>query len=360
MSSVNEEETDTEESGLSRAASRKASSSNYNAYPQRMSVSSVGSPNGGSSRSESQPCTIRHMKIKERSCSERSDSGFSESANQLNNTNNLATNTCETKLNGDKMPENNPKNVKENGKLVKMVNILNETKEDSKSIAIDQPVNPNLLKTKLERIVSLQLEDEIEDRIVENTKSNDDNNDLQISSQKESKEVNTLNEALDRKVHIERSKSGNITKEVVNGGSKLGLVIDPISSELNYDIKRYHLDGNSVRLRKQSLENHVKKDLAVAPAPAATSSSAPTIKAASATTIKVPNRVSDLKSKFDMGIVSTTAAVAVKQSSSIADKPASRVAKLKINLDFGSSDKGNSRTMFAYLVMVNCCCGFLL
>lgn len=292
MASLNEEDTDpTADDSTRHAFGRKASQ-------QRLS-----------SASQTQPCTIRHMKVKERSCSERSDSGFSE---------------CEKKS-------------IEAAKVRKDSTTVHSGK-------VERILNANLLKNKLERIASLQFDEE-ENIIIQNPKvreSTNKDNSLWKSSVEDKEESPT--EVVNDEVKIvsppvqnspapkccltsqPRSESSadddNDKSLSVDAAPQMHRVVDPMASELDYDIKRYHLDGNSLRSRKKSLENQAKKELSVA---------APQV-----APIRVSNRVSDLKSRFDSGPISP----AIKAAAVHSEKSAN-ISTLKINFDRGSTKMGN-------------------
>lgn len=282
MSSLNEYDGEAEDENVSRAGSRKPSS--------RMSV--LYSPSKNMSPRSNDSCTIRHMKVKERSCSERSDSGFSECI-----VHNSSTCAC----------------------LKRQENVVKEMLQKSKAqVNYDSPpLNHKLLKNKLERIASLRSET---NEFTEKTRSSEvssaftgtpsesalgeqrvspvgtDNTDAQLAIVAEQQSVSTLN-----------------LPPAVN-----------IKSDLDYDIKRYNLDGSSVRLRKKSLENQVKKELTVASTPPVH--------------IKVSNRVSDLKSRFDSAPI-VPAVIAAQKEGRLKAKP-SHVSTTKIILDRGSTNNG--------------------
>lgn len=287
----NEEETDGEES---RPASRKPSST------KRMSVLS----NGGSGASRvSDPCTIRHMKIKERSCSERSDSGFSECA-----THSPRTCTCEKKSFGS------DEGVK------RKVNTALPDIELSGVSTLPRPLNHSLLKDKLERIASLQFDEEENIVVTEPTRSPTDVPDKQavpLPSTSSPKPTPST---------LVMSPAESVKSSESDAGSKVELRSDSIKSELDYDIKRYNLDGSSVRSRKKSLENQAKKELSIAPTKPAS--------------IKVSTRVSELKCRFDSAPILPAiflAKAAKKEYPSVA----SHVSTMKITLDRESTRKGN-------------------
>lgn len=291
MSSLNEEETDGDES---RPASRKPSST------KRLSVLSNG---GISARNTHDPCTIRHMKIKERSCSERSDSGFSECANHSS-----GTCTCEKK----------PTEVDH-------VVVAKDIDTDRSLPA--RPLNHKLLKHKLERIASLQFDAEENIVVAEQQQSRCQEVPQVVTLRSNTTTSLTSAESVKSEPHEEKEKE----EEVVVAGSiggKLDLRSDSIKSELDYDIKRFNLDGSSVRLRKKSLENQAKKELAVAPA------------------IKVSSRVSDLKSRFDSAPIIPAFVAARKKDNT-------HVSTMTINLDQGPAKKGNKR--FRLFFQFFCC-----
>lgn len=318
MSSLNEneEDTTTTDGDDSRPASRKPSSTK-----QRLSVVSNGNIGGGSGISRvglggvNDSCTIRHMKIKERSCSERSDSGFSECA-----THSSGTCTCEKKSDEGVRKE-----------------IKSTVPASEEEVIKSRPVNHKLLKNKLERIASLQFDEE-ENIIVSEQKLRSPHPLMQeptiepvspprsvASSSSEDSVKSASSSAITRVVSEEAVVVGQRT---ASAGCKLDLRSDSIKSELDYDIKRYNLDGSSsVRSRKKSLENQVKKELSVAP-----------MASAAAAAIKVSTRVSDLKSRFDSAPILPAVHAARKENQSN-----SLVSTMKITLDRGSTKKGNER-----------------
>lgn len=317
MSSLNEneEETTTTDGDDSRPASRKPSSTK-----QRLSVVSNGNIGGGSGTSRggglggggvNDSCTIRHMKIKERSCSERSDSGFSECA-----THSSGTCTCEKKSDDGGRKE-----------------IKSTVPASEEEVIKSKPVNHKLLKNKLERIASLQFDEE-ENIIVSEQKLRSP---PPLMQEPTIEPVSPPRSVASSEDSVKSASSSAITRVVseeavvvgqrtTSAGCKLDLRSDSIKSELDYDIKRYNLDGSSsVRSRKKSLENQVKKELSVAPM-------------ASAAAIKVSTRVSDLKSRFDSAPILPAVHAARKENQSN-----SLESTMKITLDRGSTKKGNER-----------------
>lgn len=297
----NEEETDGEES---RPASRKPSST------KRLSVLS----NGGSGATRgSDPCTIRHMKIKERSCSERSDSGFSECA-----THSPRTCTCEKKFNASD----------EGVKLEVKSAVLVGDNELSSRPTLTRPLNHSLLKDKLERIASLQFDEEENIVVTEQTRSPtevlDQPEKLLPNTSSPKPTPTTLAQSMSPAESVKSSDSDAGGGH--RAGAKVELRSDSIKSELDYDIKRYNLDGSSVRSRKKSLENQAKKELSVA-----------LTKPAS---IKVSTRVSDLKSRFDSAPI-LPAIFLAKAAKNESPSIASHVSAMKITLDRESTRKGN-------------------
>lgn len=312
MSSVNEE--DGEATDESRPASRKPSAAVLQS--QRLSVA-----NRGDFQQQQQSCTIRHMKVKERSCSERSDSGFSECANHS-----TGTCTCEKKRDTAVVKdEQDPAAVPTNG------------------IEVSKPgkiLNPRLLKNKLERIASLQFDEE-ENILVElpQLKQQPESKKLETSSSS----TTTLPTSEDKAVNLVAPIAATKTTRQSNADAAVATevspppprpLVDPISSDLDYDIKRFNLDGScSVRSRKKSLENQAKKDLTL-PLPLPASLATPS-------TIRLSNRVSDLKSRFDSGPILPT-----KIGHSQAN-----VSTLKITLNpqWGSNEKGNKACLTGWL-----------
>lgn len=302
MSSLNEEETDGDDS---RPASRKPSAQTL----------SVMSNNGGSSSSRGSVdfCSIRNMKIKERSCSERSDSGFSECANHSS-----GTCTCEKKGESSQAVSNGS---------------AKEAKKDQSIVALEvngsPPLNHKLLKNKLERIASLQFDEEENIVVSETTQEMKPESVITIDT---TAPVTTEISVKSAPV-VEPAPSVPVSLESrvdaldrTGTGSKLDLLTDRIKSELDYDIKRYHLDGSSVRSRKKSLESQAKKELSHVPAVTAK--------------IKVTSRVSDLKSRFDSAPIQP-AVVAARRAEQAQPVTASHVSTMKITLDRGSPKKGN-------------------
>lgn len=291
MSSLNEEESDTNES---RSESRKPSS------VKRLSV--LSSNSGGSNGVGNESCTIKDMKVKERSCSERSDSGFSECANH-------STGQCTCEKKPDTTADERNEQVTE---MPKNVTVL------------ARPINHALLKSKLERIASLQFDEEENIVVMECQSRNPAPPQLLHKTEPESESLSATSAPPDPIESSRASDQMSSTAEEVGNeqsqGSKVDLLGDSVQSELDYDIKRYHLDGGSLRSRKKSLENQVKKELTLLCPPS----------------IKVSTRVSDLKSRFDSAPILPAVMASKRQRT-----PQTQIITLKINLDRESTKNGN-------------------